>query len=357
MSRATLYAYASRHLVRAVRNPDHPRQSLYDIASLQDLRRRGRSRRDVAQATLSFGEPILASHLTRIADGRIEYRGHDAIALARHATLEDVAALLWQVPHLPAAADRIDLPQGPPQLRCLAAVAALANVGAFHRSAEAVAADASLLLHAVATASVGARVTGKIHAQMAKAWRVAAPGADALRTALVLCADHELNASTYAARVVASTRAPLGACILAGLAALTGPLHGGATDLVRQFLATPQLFENPEWAVSACLARGERIPGFGHPLYPDGDPRCAELLRALNLPEPWRRLLRVIESAAGVLPNIDFSLVAMEMLLRLPAGAAFAVFATGRTAGWIAHALEQWQEGGLIRPRAAYVGA
>src|SRR5580692_6666226 len=82
VSRATLYAYASRHLVRAVRNPDHPRQSLYDIAGLQDLRRRGRSRRDVAQATLSFGEPILASHLTRIADGRIEYCGHDAIALA-----------------------------------------------------------------------------------------------------------------------------------------------------------------------------------------------------------------------------------------------------------------------------------
>jgi citrate synthase len=309
----------------------------------------------VAQATLSFGEPILASHLTRIADGRIEYRGHDAISLARRATLEEVAALLWQVPRVPPA-EVGAIPQGTPQMRCLAAIAACAGVGAFQNRAEAVVADAALLLHTVATASVGARGSGKIHARMAAAWGVAAPAARVLRTALVLCADHELNASTYAARVVASTRAPLGACILAGLAALTGPLHGGATDLVRQFLATPGLFDDPEWAVSACLARGERIPGFGHPLYPDGDPRCTELLRALDPPEPWRRLLRVIESAAGVRPNIDFSLVAMEMLLKLPTGAAFAVFATGRTAGWIAHALEQWQDGKLIRPRAAYVG-
>jgi citrate synthase len=355
VSRATLYAYASRRLVRAMRDPDHPRQSLYDITNLQERRRLGRSRRDVAQATLSFGEPILASHLTRIADGRIEYRGHDALALARRATLEQVAALLWQVPQLPPA-EVVAIPEGNPQMRCLAAVAALADVGAFHNRAEAVAADASLLLHTVAAASVGARGTGKIHVQLAAAWRQPAPAAEVLRRALVLCADHELNASTYAARVVASTRAPLGACVLAGLAALTGPLHGGATDLVREFLSTPGLFENPDWVVSARLARGERIPGFGHRLYPAGDPRCADLLRALHLPQPWRRLLRVIANAAGVAPNVDFSLVAMEILLNLPTGAAFAVFATGRSAGWIAHALEQWQRGQLIRPRAAYVG-
>ncbi len=355
VSRATLYAYASRRLIRAIRDPDNPRSSLYDISNLQERRHRGRSRRDVAQATLSFGEPILASHLTLIADGRIEYRGQDALTLARRATLEEVAALLWQVPHV-RPADVVAIPEGTPQMRCLAAVAALANVGAFHNRAEAVVADASLLLHTVAAASTGARAGGRIHAQMAAAWRLAAAGAEVVRRALVLCADHELNASTYAARVVASTRAPLGACVLAGLAALTGPLHGGATDLVREFLSTPALFDNPEWVVSARLARGERIPGFGHRLYPDGDPRCTELLRAVKPPPSWRRLLRVIESAAGVRPNIDFGLVAMEMLLNLPTGAAFAIFATGRTAGWIAHALEQWQGGQLIRPRAAYVG-
>jgi citrate synthase len=356
VSRATLYAYASRRLVRAIRDPDNPRTSLYDITNLLERHRRGRSRREVAQATLSFGEPILASHITLISDGRIAYRGHDALTLARRATLEEVAALLWRVPQVPPA-EVIAIPEGTPQMRCLAAVAARANVGAFHNRAEAVVADASLLLRTVASASVGARATGKIHAQMAAAWRVAAPGAEIIRRALVLCADHELNASTYAARVVASTRAPLGACVLAGLAALTGPLHGGATDLVREFLSTPALFENPEWVVSARLARGERIPGFGHRLYPDGDPRCIDLLRALKPPPAWRRLLRVIENAAGVRPNIDFALVAMELLLNLPPGAAFAIFATGRTAGWIAHALEQWQDGKLIRPRAAYVGA
>jgi citrate synthase len=116
------------------------------------------------------------------------------------------------------------------------------------------------------------------------------------------------------------------------------------------------LFDNPEWVVSARLARGERIPGFGHRLYPAGDPRATDLLRALHLPQPWRRLLRVIANATSVAPNVDFALVSMEMLLNLPAGAAFAVFAIGRTAGWIAHALERWQGGQLIRPRAAHVG-
>jgi citrate synthase len=356
VSRATLYAYASRRLVRAIRDPEHPRKSLYDITNLQERHRRGRSRRDVALATLSFGEPILVSHLTRISDGRIEYRGHDAIALARTATLEEVAALLWQVPEVPAA-KITTIPQGTPPKRCLTAIAALAEIGTFHHHAEAVAVDASMLLHAVAAASAGMRGAGKIHARMAAAWRLSAAKAEILRTALVLCADHELNVSTYAARVVASARAPLGACVLAGLAALTGPLHGGATDLVRDFLSTPALFDSPDRVVSARLARGEKLPGFGHRLYPAGDPRAAELLRALDLPAPWRRLLRAIAIAAGVAPNVDFALVAMEMLLKLPTGAAFAVFATGRTAGWIAHALEQWQEGQLIRPRATYVAA
>jgi citrate synthase len=183
---------------------------------------------------------------------------------------------------------------------------------------------------------------------MASAWDAGPKAADTIRRALVLVADHELNASTYAARVVASTRAPLGACVLAGLAGLTGPLHGGMTDDVRR------LVREPEGAITTRLARGERIPGFGHPLYPDGDPRALALLERIHLKPRWQRIIDTMQAATGVLPNVDFALLMLEKRYRLPQGAAFALFAVGRTVGWIAHALEQWSDGGLIRPRAIY---
>src|SRR5439155_5385485 len=125
----------------------------------------------------------------------------------------------------------------------------------------------------------------------ASARGVGSKAADHIRRALVLTADHELNVSTYAARVVASTRAPLGACVLAGLAALIGPLHGGMTDEVRAMLADPAVTADPEGAVAIRLARHERIPGFGHPLYPDGDPRAAALLPRLAPRSHAQRLI------------------------------------------------------------------
>ena len=175
-----------------------------------------------------------------------------------------------------------------------------------------------------------------------------------IRRALVLVADHELNASTYATRVVASTRAPLGACVLAGLAALIGPLHGGMTNELRALLAEPAVVADPMGAVAIRLARGEKIPAFGQPLYPDGDPRAAALLSRLPPQGIAERLVAAMEATTGNRPNIDFALLTLEQRLRLPQGAAFAVFATGRTVGWIAHALEQWRDGTLIRPRAMY---
>jgi citrate synthase len=193
-----------------------------------------------------------------------------------------------------------------------------------------------------------------LHERLASAWGVGAKAADLIRRALVLTADHELNASTYATRVVASTRAPLGSCVLAGLAALVGPLHGGMTNEIRHFLADPGVAADPATAIAIRLARGERIPAFGHPLYPDGDPRAAALLQSLPPGPRARRLVAAMAATTGIAPNIDFALLVLEQRLRLPAGAAFAVFAVGRTVGWIAHALEQWRDGTLIRPRAVY---
>jgi citrate synthase len=113
---------------------------------------------------------------------------------------------------------------------------------------------------------------------------------------------------------------------------------------------------NPRDAVAARLDRGERVPGFGHRLYPDGDPRAAALLAALDPGPWWRRMFAAVEELTGQRPTIDMSLVALERTLHLPEGSALAIFAAGRTAGWIAHALEQRQDGRLIRPRAIYAG-
>ena len=196
-----------------------------------------------------------------------------------------------------------------------------------------------------------------MHERLAQAWGVGPHAAGVIRRALVLVADHELNVSTYAARVVASTRAPLGACVVAGLAALSGPLHGGMTEEVRTLLSEPGLNADPAPAIATRLARGETIPGFGQRLYPDGDPRAAILLQCLRVPPRVQRVIDAMQAMTGLAPNVDFALLMLERSLGLPLGSAFALFAVGRTVGWIAHALEQWQDGTLIRPRAAYRAA
>jgi citrate synthase len=370
VSRQTLYAYVSRGRVGVTAAPDDPRRSLYDAADVRRLAERnrsGRSRRAVAASTISWGEPILVSAITRIEGGRLEYRGRDAIALADTASLEDVAALLWEVEALP----RSGSPRGWPRARaaagaaerCIAAMADLAMTGSWAGRADSVLPDAVRILDRLAWAAAGLPGTVvqasslPMHERLASAWGVGLKAADTIRRALVLTADHELNASTYATRVVASTRAPLGACVLAGLAALVGPLHGGMTNEVRHLLADPGVAADPSGAIANRLARSERIPAFGQPLYPDGDPRAAALLAGAQPSPQAQRLIDAMQAMTGIAPNIDFALLVVELRLRLPTGAAFAMFAVGRTVGWIAHALEQWRDGKLIRPRAIYPGA
>jgi citrate synthase len=370
ISRQTLYAYVSRSRIGVVAAPDDPRRSLYDAADVHRLaerNRQGRSRHAVAASTISWGEPILVSAITRIEGGRIEYRGQDAIALAATATLEQVAALLWEVDALPALnAARTAKPWPRARAaagvaeRCITAAADMAMLGRWTGKVQGVLPDAVRILDRIAWAASGAPGGAHppsnlpLHERLASAWGVGPKAADQIRRALVLTADHELNTSAYAARVVASTRAPLGACVLAGLAALVGPLHGGMTNEIRNLLADPSVTADPEGAVAIRLARGERIPAFGQPLYPDGDPRAAALLSGLAAHSHAQRLIDAMQAMTGLAPNIDFALLMVEKRLRLPTGAAFAMFAVGRTVGWIAHALEQWRDGTLIRPRAVY---
>jgi citrate synthase len=359
----TLYAYVSRGRLRAQPDPADPRRSLYaasDVEALARRKARGRKAAHVAADAIAWGEPVLDSAITCVADGRLFYRGQDAARLAETETFEGVARLLRDQDASPMQSRRRrPVPAGrTPRERLLAAFAARAAVDppTRDRTPASLAAEGATLLDVAADAVCGSIDSGPIHERLARAWSCGARGADLIRRSLVLLADHELNASTFAARVAASTGASLSASVLAGLAALTGPLHGGASEAVTRLAGEAERLGARE-AVAARLAFWTATPGFGHPLYPDGDPRARALMGAFQAPEPYAGLLEAMEAAQGAPDNVDFALSAMARSLALPADAPFALFAVARTAGWIAHAMEQATLGALIRPRARYVGA
>lgn len=230
----TLYAYVSRGLIAARPDTDDPRASLYsaaDIAALVRRRRSGRGREAIARAAIAWGEPVMETAITTVREGRLIYRGRDAVRFAADATLEEAAALLWNAvsPGPPRASDAA--PSGDTgKARALAFLAARAATDppSFGRSPAALAAEGASLLSGFCTALTGAGGRGFFHQRLGRHWGLTPGGTDLLRRALVLVADHELNPSTFAARVAASTGAPLAACALAGCATLTGPLHGEA---------------------------------------------------------------------------------------------------------------------------------
>ena len=358
----TLYAYVSRGRIEAAAHPQDPRRSLYrasDVAALAQRKARGRRAADVAAEAIAWGEPVLASAITTVAGGRLWYRGRDATALAKDHTLEQTARLLrgGHGAALKGARAGAVSAGDTARARLFTALAVCAGqeASARGRAPLALALEAAALLNQVVDAAAGANAEGPAHQRLARAWGVDTAGADLLRMALVLLADHELNASTFAARVAASTGASLSAAALAGLCALSGPFHGGMAARVEAFVAEAER-TSPARAVAGRLAQGASMPGFGHPLYPDGDPRARALLEAFTPPALLEDLRRETESATGMAPNIDFALVGLSRALTLPADAPFILFAVARTAGWLAHAIEQGQTGRLIRPRARYVG-
>ena len=360
----TLYAYASRGRLSAKPDPADPRRSLYraaDVAALAERKTRGRKAAAVAAGAIAWGEPVLGSAITTVADGRLWYRGRDAAELAETHTLEAVARLLRGGDGAALKRSARGAPPPGPDMRARAFAALAHRAGldppALGRHPLALAAEAATLLDILTDAVAGTAASGPIHERLGQAWGCARGdgGADLIRQALVLLADHELNASTFAARVAASTGASLSAASLAGLAALSGPRHGGAGAAVWA-LAFEAAEQGPAAAIAARLAQDRSLPGFGHALYPEGDPRARALLARLE-PSPELTALRIaVEGATGQRPNVDFALAALSQSLDLPRDAPFALFAVARCAGWIAHAIEQVQTGDLIRPRARYVG-
>lgn len=374
VSRATLYAYVSRGLLHAHPGPT-PRESRYaqaDVEMLAGQRKRGRKPREVAKATLSWGLPVLESAITLIEDGQLYLRGARIEDLAQASSVEAVAARLWQCTE--SAAFGAAAPTASPVLatvqshlagrrpqEALLPLFTIASDDAptaqWQASPERLAEGCGALVRLLAACLLGtAPSADPIHVQCARAWQLDDQGADLVRMALVLCADHELNASGFTARCVASTGASLRAAVVGGLAALTGGRHGGATARV-EALWDELGDASPAAGLHQRLARGEALPGFGHHLYPEGDVRARVLLaRILPARPAWTPWISEAQALVGQHPSLDFALVAVRRHLALPPGAAYGLFALGRSLGWIAHALEQRSGDGLIRPRAAYTG-
>lgn len=358
---ASLYAYVSRGRVRALPHPADPRARLYareDIEALIANKERQARPGAAAATALDWGLPVLSSGLSSIIDGRLAYRGQDATMLAETATLEFIAEMLWENGPV-AFRGRASLPTpdtGSPIDRAVLALAAeLPEAVPGERGAR-LAERAARLVRIIGSAAAGRWLADvPLHEALAATWQAPAAG-QAIRKALVLVADHELNASTFAVRVAASTGASLTHTLIAGLVTLAGPAHGGATDRVAAIMDEVQRIGDPGLAVSARLQRGDALPGFGHRLYPNGDPRATALLNAIGIGPSDRALIEAVEAATGLKPTIDVALVLLERHFRLPPRSALALFATGRSVGWIAHALEQAESGRLIRPRAVFSG-
>jgi citrate synthase len=356
----TLYANVSRGRIRAKADPSDTRRSLYFDEDVRRLATRHAGRRKseaVAADAIEWGDPVLPSALSTVSDGRLFYRGRDVARLSERATLEEIAALLWDMrnpPVLPVL--RRDADRAPSLEAAFMALAhrVTTDLSSLGRSFLALKREAEGVLATVADALAPGASETPLHERLAAGWGRPAAG-DVLRRALVLFADHELNASTFAARITASAGATLSAAVLSGLSTLTGPLHGGAWRGVSLLVDTTHKFGARE-TVRRYLGQGHSLPAFGHPLYPDGDVRADALLPHLALPAIFEEIRQTGEEMIGERANADFALSALAAAHDLPEDAPIIIFALARTVGWLAHAMEQASSGRLIRPRARYVG-
>jgi citrate synthase len=395
---ATLYAYVSRGLLGRERAPDG-RTSTFDPAEVDRLAGPGRARRGRRPAT----DLVVPSALTAIDQGLPWYRGLAATDLAGTRRFEEVAEWLWTA-HLPATSPTgAGPPLGPGGPAPWHAGAAALEAG---RQAQAALPEAALPLerirviaaalaagdelrlelHPAAVTAAGRSLiaglvdclppaapveptgpgAGSIAARLWRGLSAADPAAGlvgVLDAALVLLADHELAASTVAARVAASVRADPYAVVSAGLATVSGTLHGGASLGIEALLDEIDRPEQAATVVGARLRRGERLRGFGHRLYPDGDPRARYLITRLRATAAGSPRMEVVNALLAATthrglpqPNVDLALAALAHVTTMTRGAAEAIFAIARTAGWIAHALEEYDRNTPIRPRAVYTG-
>lgn len=357
VSLSTLYAYVSRGLIRS--EPDTvKRRRRYRAEDVEKLlaRKSGDSEQKLAQA-LNWGEPVCDSSLTLIEDGELYYRGRWVKELIVESTFEETVDLLWEGFE---PAEPVELPEKwdglEPLNRFAVALAQCAQQDpeAFDIRPSSVRRTGARILATLFSTVCSPRPERTLAGSLARDWNL--ENQSLLDAALILCADHELNTSAFTARCAASAGASPYGVVQAGLAALGGFRHGAHTFRVEALYREVEAL-GAQRAVESYLRRGEELPGFQHKLYPQGDPRGRDLLALLApLPEAAGELVEVASALHQGRPNVDFALVTLALKLQRPPGTALTLFALGRCAGWIAHALEQYATGKLVRPRARYVG-
>jgi citrate synthase len=368
---ATVYAYVSRGLLTSRRNADG-KNSLFAKADV-DTFLNGRRRTTT---------PGIQTGITLIRDDNLFFRGRDATVLARSSTYEAVASLLWtgDLDDVPFPVNQelrslaVDVTSRLPQsarltdrLRVTVAAAAAADPLRFDTTPAAVVATGRQLLGAMVQGLPPRHAVPVRPVPFADAlWLRLTPekpsdaGSRLLNAALILLADHDIAASTLAARIAASTRAHPYAVVSAGLAALDGPLHGAASGLAYPLIEEAVNGQGPVATISDRLRSGVPVPGFGHPIYQAGDPRAATLFDLLDdgpVKDAALQLDATMRTRSGTPANVDLALAALALHHGMAADAGEAIFAVARTAGWLAHALEEYGDRpSRFRPSGAYAG-
>ncbi|MFI8190192.1 citrate/2-methylcitrate synthase [Streptomyces sp. NPDC085946] len=383
----TVYAYVSRGQLSSRRAPGG-RGSTFDAGEVEALARR--NRRESAGSPGSGGELSVRTRITLIEQDRYYFRGVDAVDLAARHTYEEVAEWLWtgrirpgaaftapaaSVAAARRAADALPEHTTPTdRLRVAAIAAASADPLRFDLSEDAVLGAARTLVPTLVAALPPLRLTpagrpdeGPLAGRLWTRLSGRDPDAASLRAldrALALLADHDLAASTLAVRVAASARAHAYAAVSAGLGVLEGPLHGAAGGLAHRLLLDVLEQGDAAPVIAGELRAGRRVPGLGHRLYAGEDPRARALfalLEEIPCAAPALAAARdVVATAARRTPlhaNVDLALAVLTTSFGMPATAGETIFAVARTAGWIAHALEEYGERPLrMRPSGVYVG-
>ncbi|MFJ5280476.1 citrate synthase [Streptomyces parvulus] len=380
----TVYAYVSRGRLGSRRTHDG-RGSTFDAEEVRALARR--NRRDGGTSAASGHETAVRTRLTLIESDRLYYRGVDAVELAARHSYEEVAEWLWTGELRPGAAftapessvssarravDALPEHAAPTdRLRVAAVAAAVADPLRFDLSEDAVLGTARTLIPTLVAALPPVARDGDDRAPLAhRLWtRLSGRPADeptlrVLDTALSLLVDHDLAVSTLAVRLAASARAHAYAAVSAGLGVLEGPLHGAAGGLAHRMLLDVLDQGSAAPVVAEELRAGRRVPGLGHRLYPGEDPRARALFALLeDIPRaaPALAAARDVQATAArhtpLHANVDLALAVLTASSGMPSTAAETIFAVARTAGWIAHALEEYGERPLrMRPSGLYTG-
>lgn len=380
ISTATLYAYVSRGQIRSVTSETDRREKRYLVEDVERIKSRRMSRRPTAPGLAPAW--LLETSLTNIDDGILYYRGVEATTLVRNSSVGDVAALLWtgdakRAAQLFANRSRVpsswaalakgagDLPAAE-RLQVLLIAAAEEDPSAWDLRPAAAARTGAAILQVMTEAIAGKSFEASIGISegLGSGWAPgSARGVDLIRAGLILAADRELDLPSYTARAIASAGSTPYAAVAGALSAFRGVRHGGLLARIEALLTEVSRPGDAVPVIRGRLERGERVPGFGHPLFPDVDPRAETLLGMLDAgskaSKEWARASRLIVAADELLderPTFEFALTAVSHAMGLPREAPSVILAIGRSIGWIAHTIEEYENGQVEAPPTRYVG-